>query len=164
MRYAALISLTLCAALAACSSLPQSARVNWAGTYGVTSSMRVPNEKSLSGFSTKTTGSTLLEETSNIPAQLGGHFGFGYSLRGGIPDEIVTLRAVVRYPDGGLTNPETGKTALLSEWPQSCRVGGNCAIGYTFDWPWELRPGTWKLELWQGGRLFAIRSFEVYLP
>lgn len=164
MRPNKLLFIYLAYILAACTNVPQTAEVQWSGIYSVSSLSRIPDDGSLTGRRNSFTGVTLLQATDHVPAVLGTHFGVNYVLQNGVPNELVSLRAIVQYPQGGITNTETGKTASSHEWIHTCRVGGSCTIGSIFREQWELRPGIWLMEVWQGSRQLFSQRFDVYLP
>jgi hypothetical protein len=142
----------------------QTVNITSSGIYTVVSQSRVPDMNSLTGMGNLAKDVTLSQATTQIPAVLGTHFGVSYVIQKGQPNEIVNLRAIVHYPEGGLRNPETGKSASSSEWIQSCHVGSSCSVGYYFREAWELIPGDWSVELLQDSQQLFTHKFEVYLP
>ena len=63
-----------------------------------------------------------------------------------------------------MRNPESGRTADKQEWKLICRVGKDCWAGFIFDKSWELVPGTWTLEVWQGATSLVNQTFNVVVP
>lgn len=41
------------------------------------------------------------------------------------------------------------------------RIGTMEIAGYQFRQDWEIAPGTWTIELWDGDRKLASQSFQV---
>lgn len=147
-----LVVISFMSILAACANVPQTAEVRWAGIYTVSSEYQIPDSNSLTGKRNILKKVILSPATTHIPAVLGTHFGVSYILHDGRPNELVKLHAVVRYPQGGIMNTETGKSASSHEWTEACRVGAPCIIGFFFEEPWELTTGNWSIEMWQGSQ------------
>ncbi|WP_263770551.1 TonB family protein [Propionivibrio soli] len=150
--------------LSACASLQQSAKVQWAGTYSVTSITRIPDAESLTGMRNEIQGARSVRDSGQVEGKLGDHIGVGYRLVGGTPGEKILLRAAVTYPNGGLTNPDNGRTLQHREWDQTCVVGKQCVIGFFFREPWELKAGTWEFEAWYGSNRLFQEQIEVVIP
>ena len=52
------------------------------------------------------------------------------------------------------------KTARRGD-AQAMVIRADSYSGYSFDDPWEIVPGTWRFEIWLGGRKMAEQSFNV---
>lgn len=107
----------------------------------------------------------IVELTKRIPACMGNKFGFEFSViraPGGAP---VQFTSVYRFPPPGLRKP-----GALSPIPETRfehePVSGTRRkiISYKFDYPWELVPGEWTLELRDGDRVVASKTFTVVAP
>jgi hypothetical protein len=150
-------------ALAACATVSPKAELRWAGLYTVDSSSEITDPTSLSGTRARSSGVRPVSATTHIPAVLGTHFGFSYVLSG-VENRAIAVRIVWRFPEGGIENPSTGKSAQYIEAKLSCPVGELCWVSWVFDHDWELKPGTWTAEVWDGSTLLQSRTFEVYRP
>jgi uncharacterized protein DUF3859 len=80
---------------------------------------------------------------------------------GAQPGSIVRLKAITRLPKQGVTNPETGRTFAVSEFETDAVVGTTTYLGYSFDYDWEVETGEWTLEIWDGDRKLAHKTFLV---
>ena len=76
----------------------------------------------------------------------------------------MTLEKVTLIPQPGIQNPNTGETKLRSESSFPTDAGAIHYAGYTFTYPWEIVPGVWTMELWDGDRKLASQSFNVVKP
>lgn len=99
--------------------------------------------------------------TTTVPAQLGVHFGFRYRIVGSAPGRHVTLRKVTLFPPPGLKPPDAAKPMQRNEYTLQRKTGETSYTDYSFDHPWELIPGQWTLQLWEGNRKLAEKSFTV---
>jgi hypothetical protein len=73
----------------------------------------------------------------------------------------VTLKRIIHVPEPGVHNPETGNTVLTCLVMADTRFGTMEIAGYQFGHDWEIAPGTWTIELWDGDRKLASQSFEA---
>ena len=103
----------------------------------------------------------LVERTTTVPAALGTSFGFRYTIIGEPDGADVNLKFINHYPAPGLNNPASGNTYMSGEYPLQRKLGAKHWKGYTFESDWELVPGTWTFEIWQGDRRMAEQSFTV---
>jgi len=111
-------------------------------------------------------GATLLNETTRIEAKVGLHFGMLFKVIGRPNRAPVRLTSVTHYPAPGLKNPKTGIVMTRGENTLSATIGTHVVNyrGYVFEHDWELMPGTWTFELWNGRRMLAKQAFEVVTP
>jgi hypothetical protein len=102
---------------------------------------------------------------SPTPPATAARVGIGFGLRfrsfGARDGERAMLRSVWKIPSPGIVNPNDGKTYLESAADFATTIGSNHLRGYTFEQPWEIVPGTWTLEIWQGDRKLLEKSFEI---
>lgn len=98
--------------------------------------------------------------TTTVPMRAGLHFGFRYRVDGPVPGDTAQVRLAIRFPSTVRPNPSV---APLTEHERSTilAVGAVSYTGYSFDQAWEFVPGTWTLEVRQGGRTLAAKSFTV---
>ena len=109
----------------------------------------------------RVTNTRLVLGTTTIPAQNGVRFGFQYRITGAPNDTVIELRKVVRYPAPGARPPTSKEPTPSVDYATFCYVGTLCWTGYRIDHDWEMLPGTWAMELWNGGRKVAEQSFTV---
>jgi hypothetical protein len=106
----------------------------------------------------------LMSETSTEMARVGIGFGVRFRTAGAPRDAEATLRSVWKIPQPGLHNPTNGTIYRESVATFSAAVGGVHWRGYSFDQPWEVVPGTWTIEIWQGDRKLLEHSFAIAPP
>jgi hypothetical protein len=106
-----------------------------------------------------------VKSTRDIPAKLGVQFGFRYGIVGTPKHAKVTFKTVVTFPPAGLHDPASTETIKNSEVVLTKLLdAGMTYSGYEFDDPWELVPGAWTIELWDGNRKLASETFSVFKP
>lgn len=135
--------------------------------YGIYTSEVVKtfkDESITSGEWHKTKNSKMIKTTTKIPMKLGTVFGVFYNLKGKPEGTEVKLRRVTTFPKQGLNNPKTGKTNYKDEFYLNKIIMNNSMTGYGFDNEWEMVPGTWTLQLWDGDNKILEQSFTVYKP
>ena len=125
----------------------------------------------------------LVQSTTTVPARVGVEFGFRYKIVGqpaaapppqagttilGIqlgsqpaPPPVATtnLKYVTRIPKPGMRNPETGNVTLTNVFYQEHKVGEQLYRLYRLTERWEVVPGTWTLEIWDGDRRLSSQDF-----
>lgn len=101
----------------------------------------------------------LVKATTTMPGRLHERFGFRYRIIG--TGDKVTLKRIVHVPEPGVHNPETENTVITSVVMADTRIGTMEIAGYQFGHDWEIVPGTWTIELWDGDRKLASQSFQV---
>ena len=94
-------------------------------------------------------------------ARVGVGFGVRFRSFGEHNGERAILRSVLKIPAPGIVNPATHTTYRESTAEFTTRIGTNHWRGYAFNEAWEVVPGTWTLEIWQGDRKFLEKSFEI---
>jgi hypothetical protein len=50
----------------------------------------------------------IVKQTDKVPNVIGTEFGIAYKLNEFSNDEAITIEEIIIFPDGGLTNPDTG--------------------------------------------------------
>lgn len=101
-----------------------------------------------------------VESTTTVPARLGAEFGFRYRLVGN-SGASVKLKKVTHIPAPGIRNPQTGNVNMTSVVFLDRTVGSTSFTSYTFDNSWEIVPGIWTVELWDGDRKMVSQGFLV---
>ncbi len=134
------------------------------GLYSVDVTAKKDDPGSATGDRATVTNVRHVETTTTIPARVGIEFGLRYKVYGQPNGATIQLKQVDLIPQPGLRNPNTGNTSVRSEIVASPKVGEISYIGWHFDNPWELVPGTWVMELWQEHRKLASQSFNVVKP
>ena len=95
----------------------------------------------------------------NIEAQLGTRFGVQLIISGAW-GSIVPLATRVTHPE--IRNPENGQATTVDQWssPMNSRIPRYA--GWSFDKPWELVPGRWRIEILDAGHtVLAAQDFMV---
>ena len=106
---------------------------------------------------------THVETTRIIPGRLGVSFGFRYRVQGGL-GFMVPVRVVLKFPPQGLLTPGYDEPLLIDETETLRRLGDDVFSAHTFDYPWEIEPGIWTIELWSGDTKLGEAQFEVITP
>jgi hypothetical protein len=120
--------------------------------------------KNANGLKTTITpGVEHLESTAIIPARIGTSFGIRYKVVGEPDKAEVTLRKVISFPPPGL-QPSRGKFVPQSESKVETMIGEKVADLYTLEDIFELVPGVWTVELWDGERKLLTQSFTLETP
>jgi hypothetical protein len=103
----------------------------------------------------------LVARTGSVPLRRCITFGFQYIIRGAPAGADIPLRMVTHIPAPGVRNPHTGRTLVEMETTVSRQIGHRHLRAYTLEHQWELMPGVWTLEIWQGRRRLAAQSFTL---
>jgi hypothetical protein len=106
----------------------------------------------------------LIASTTRIEAKLGVHFGMRYRVVGRPSLATVRLLSVTQYPAPGLKNPKGGGIQKRGEHQLFATIAQINYRGYVFEHDWELVPGAWTFELWDGNRKLASQTFQVVKP
>lgn len=102
---------------------------------------------------------TLKEQTGVIPAVLGGKFGFGYSVTGN-NGKPVPLTVVYHFPK--MTDPQTLKE--FSHYVKNVKTIPEEPLPrmlWDFTESWELVPGDWIFQIYQGKTKLVEKKFTV---
>jgi Domain of unknown function (DUF3859) len=133
------------------------------GIYSVKVEKSVSAVGAASGYRNELSNERLVTATDTMPARLGVNFGFRYQIIGN-NGATVTLKKVTLIPQPGIQNPKTGDTKIRGEISFERVVGGKYYTGFGFDDSWEVVPGIWTIELWDGDRKLASQSFNLVKP
>ena len=94
--------------------------------------------------------------------QKGVQFGFQYIVRGRPKFAKATLHFVVIYPAPGVMKPGASSPILRDEYNRAVSIDEEGNVdGYQLANDWELVPGDWTLEIWNGGTKLASESFTL---
>jgi hypothetical protein len=63
-----------------------------------------------------------------------------------------------------LKNPKSDSNQTRGEHSLFATIGQINYRGYVFENDWELVPGAWTIELWDGKRKLASQTFDVVKP
>ena len=103
-----------------------------------------------------------ISTTAEIPAELGLRFGIDYKVTGSSDGKSVSLRRVMIFPPDGLRSPALPNPIDSIENTATAEVGELHHVDYRFDDPWELVPGPWFFQIWEGDRKLAEQRFSVF--
>ena len=160
-----LLLLVALALTGGCSQIPQVEKIKVTdfGIYTAErdSSIKTPNTASGVTHGVDIDTISLSETTRTIPARMGIHFGFRYSIIGAPSDADVDLHVVNIFPSPGLVNPATQVPRMRDDYVHTGVIGEECYHDYSFDHDWELVPGTWTFQIWYQDRKLAEQSFNV---
>lgn len=106
----------------------------------------------------------LVAPTTRIEAKLGIHFGMRYRVVGRPSGVSVRLTSITHYPAPGLKNPLAGSVQARGEHSLVATIAQLNYSGYVFERDWEVVPGKWTFELWEGDRKLASQAFDVVKP
>ena len=99
------------------------------------------------------------ERGSEIRASQGTSFGILVKFIGNAQGMVVPCTAKLFHPK--FTDPQSGRTSEVEEWPCFGTVGRDGYIGYTFDNDWELVPGQWTIQLFVGSKKKIEKAFKI---
>ncbi len=97
-----------------------------------------------------------VDEKDMVPGTLGTAFGFIFTVRG---EDQLSLAA--RYLHPPMANGLTREITTMHEMPLSVRPGETQAFSWVFTKEWEIAPGAWTLQLWDGDKKLAEKKFTV---
>jgi Domain of unknown function (DUF3859) len=106
----------------------------------------------------------LVTSTTRIEAKIGVHFGMRYRIVGRPRNATIKLMSITQYPAPGLKNPKTESVQTRGEHSLLATIGQINYRGYVFEHDWEIVPGPWIFELWDGTRKLASQTFEITKP
>jgi hypothetical protein len=101
-----------------------------------------------------------LATTRTVPMKIGMHFGVRYKVTGPVARERVLLRKVIRYP-AVMAPPSPARPSSLVSSFVELRVGTTTYTEYALEQPWELAPGPWTFQFFEGDRKLAEFGFTV---
>ena len=96
-----------------------------------------------------------------VPAQIGTTFGFRYRVVGKPTGGTVDLKKVIVFPSPGLQTPSSSTPVSKAEFNVEATIGETNSELYTLEDNFELLPGTWTLEMWQGSRKLLSQNFKL---
>ena len=99
--------------------------------------------------------------TSIVPFRTGVEFGVEFKTIGSFDATAAEVRKVWIFPGAGLKSPFFNQPLRRDEEVISVPIGTGGFVAYTLDEPWELVPGIWTVEIWDGNRRLLSKSFTV---
>jgi hypothetical protein len=160
MRASSAICLLLSCLSAAQAQVLQRIDITEYGIYTMETEKSATAPGTASGTLDEVSDVEHVQATTIVPAQLGVAFGFRYKLIGQ-PKATVSLKNVTHVPPPGMHNPQTGNVTLTDVFFQDRKIIGEFYRLFRFTAPWEIVPGLWTMELWEGDRQLASQGFLV---
>ena len=166
MRPVFVALLLLVATAPALAQAPRIERIDLVdyGIYESELTRRIEDPKSVGGSRSGVKMIKFKQKASTIQAQKGLQFGLRYFVVGEPKDAQVKLRFVTRFPSPGMRDAASGITSDRNEYVGAAKIGGADFLGYSFDYDWELVPGAWTFEIWDGDRKLLAHPFTVVIP
>ena len=146
------------------------------GIYATETASSVAEPGTASGRIEMVANTKLVQSTTAVPARVGVEFGYRYKIVGqpttalagqnnatmaGQADPKVTLKYVTHIPPPGIRNPATKNVTLTNIFYQDHKVGEELYRLYRLTDSWEVVPGVWTLEIWDGDRQLVSQGFQV---
>jgi hypothetical protein len=134
-------------------------------TSGSGTSVNAPNDPTGKHLILKPGTIHLETATNRIPARIGVAFGCFCEISGLVPTNADVLTAVWTYPP--MLKPD-GAFSTGFAFTHELRIARDGRaigwVGYHFEYPYELVPGEWRLELKYKAKSIATQEFTVYKP
>jgi hypothetical protein len=161
---------------AACAQAVEGIDITEYGIYKTETESSAAAPRTATGKIEEVSNITLVESTTTVPARVGVEFGFRYKIIGqanagsgvqagatiaGQSKKTLNLKNVTHIPSPGIRHPQTGNVTMTSIFSQDHRLGVELYRLYRFTDPWEVVPGLWTLEIWDGDRKLASQAFLV---
>ena len=159
-RYLSSLLIALLLSPCAAQASP-TASIEWAGTYTASSIERVDSPSSVTGKLTVSSAKQLEKRGTRIEAALGTRFAMAFKFSGENSAQPVSYEEIWYFPKPGLTNPETKQTMASEKYSVVCQLNATRIAGRIFSEPWELRPGTWAVEILVGNKPVLRQAFEI---
>ncbi len=134
-----------------------------AGLFSSTAVRRQAAPGTALGETTVSRDFKLTQATTKIPGRLGVNFGITYKIVGRGTTSS-RLKVIWLIPAPGIRNPNTGNTIVRDESFWNRTPGSTDHNTYVFENAWEIVPGDWTIELWDGNRKLASQRFTVRAP
>ncbi|MCB1451877.1 MAG: DUF3859 domain-containing protein [Nitratireductor sp.] len=137
------------------------ARIVDIGVYQIRKGEVTGNSATPTGEISAVDEAMLLEPGTGITARIGLEFGFRYVVEGLPEGAPVELDFVQTYPAPGLQSPDGGAPQRSVRFRRTKTIGKTEYLGYGFEQDWEMVPGKWTFEVWQGESKLLFQTFEV---
>jgi hypothetical protein len=99
--------------------------------------------------------------TTTIPVQKDVQFGYRYKIIGKPNGAPVDIRLVTNYPAPGLRTPSSEQPVMRSERIRKRQIGETSVTTYSLEDDFELVPGIWTFEIYDGDRKLVSQSFTL---
>ncbi len=99
--------------------------------------------------------------TTTIPLQKDVEFGYRYKIVGQPDGAQVDIKLVTNYPAPGLRSPSSQKPVMRSERIRKRLIGETSIATYTLEDDFELVPGVWTFEIYDGNRKLVTKSIHI---
>lgn len=103
----------------------------------------------------------IVSRASRIEARLCRRFGFMFTLENAGPDGMLEVTVTSTHPP--IVHP-SGRVSTGVTYPMAVSTERPGLVGFSFDNPWELVPGTWTFSVRHGNRALTEQRFEVVAP
>jgi hypothetical protein len=137
------------------------------GMYNITTpTKKLSAPETTSGTKETFDACVFTTRTQKIPARLGVHFGFMYTVSGLPANSTVKFRKIVTHPEIRKPDGTTSKgyVTFLDNTTSAEGKLSDQVTGYGFDHPYELVTGKWRIELWYGETKLAEKTYTVVKP
>jgi hypothetical protein len=138
--------------------------IKYPGIYTARRIGRIDNPNSPTGKTTEIERVQVSNQTSRIPLVIGLTFGMTVTVDSRKDIGTIQLRGIYRFPPPGIVNPKTGVSSLTVEAIETCQVGEDWTMTYSFDEIYELLQGVWQFELWDEENKLADKTFLAVPP
>lgn len=108
-------------------------------------------------------GGRFTEFTTTIEAQPERVFGIEYMINSEPRGARFEVTQVIEIPDEGIKTPG-GRVYKQMRDRVDVEIGKKVFFGYGFDFPWEMVPGEWAIQIWHRDFKLAEQRFTVVLP
>lgn len=99
--------------------------------------------------------------TTTIPLQKDVQFGYRYKIIGRPEGAQVDIKLVTNYPAPGLRTPSSQKPVMRSERIRKRLIGETSIATYTLEDDFELVPGVWTFEVYDGSSKLVTKTFTL---
>jgi hypothetical protein len=99
--------------------------------------------------------------TATIPLQKDVQFGYRYKIIGQPDGAQVDIKLVTNYPPPGLRSPTSQQPVLRAERIRKRLIGETSVTTYTLEDDFELVPGVWTFEIYDGSRKLVSKTFTL---
>jgi hypothetical protein len=114
------------------------------------------------GFVNAVRNARLISSTTSVMGMIGVRFGLRYVVLSESRGARASLKFVITLPSGGLRNPATGQLFFQSEHSVTVPFGTVRYWEYHFQHQWEIAPGLWRFEIWDGTNKLGEQEFCIY--
>jgi hypothetical protein len=104
---------------------------------------------------------TLIEKTDTVRTAMGATFGFRYIIEGDKFGKSVEIRIVDLYPSPGLADPRLNTAKHSTYRKLNTNIGDTLWTAFSFDYKWEMVPGSWTFQIWSKEKKLAEKVFIV---